>query len=101
MDVTEAVSTEAGHIVVLNKVLALELFLVVLVPVAVHRQHLACATVNGHDVWQCDAILILIAGHVVVHLNLKELVAVIVSNGVALLFGLLFFHVVVDHYWLA
>ena len=101
MDVTKAIRAKTGHVVILNKVLTLELLGVVLVPVSVHRQDFVCALVDGHNVRKSNLILILVTRHVVVHLNLKELITLIIGNGVALLFGFLLLHIVVDHDGLA
>ena len=95
MNKTKPISTEAGDVVVLHKVLTLDLECVFLFPVAVDRKNFICATVNRDDVRQGDLILVLIARQVVVDLNLVDLIAVVVRQRVALLISFLLLNICV------
>ena len=93
MNQAQTIGTEARNVGVLDKMLAFLLGLVVFVPVAVHAEHGAGAFVHGNDVWQCNTVLILIPRHVVIDLNLKELIPLIVCQGKPLQVSLLFLDV--------
>ena len=88
VDQAQTVCTEAHHIGVLHEVLALELELVVFLPVTANGQHLRRGAVYRDDVGPGNAVLVLMPGHVVVDMNLKELVALVVCKGIPLVLGL-------------
>ena len=86
MDQAQTIHAEAGHVGVLHEVLVLELELVGLIPVTADGQHLCGRAVDRHDVRPCDAVLVLVPGHVVVHADFQNLVAVVVRQGKPLVF---------------
>ena len=93
VDQAKAIHTKAGHVGVLHEVLALEFELVVFVPVAADGQHLGGRAVNRDHIGQCDLVLVLIAGQVVVNTHLQHLVAVVFCEAEALVLGLALFNV--------
>ena len=95
MDIAKTVSSKTGHVVVLDKVIALELEWIAFFVVSVDGQDFPGAFINGDDVRQSNSVLIFKAGQVIVDLNFAELVAVIICKAVTLLVGLLFLHICV------
>ena len=98
MDKTHTVSAKARNVRVLYEVLALELLLVVRVPVAADRKDIVGPLFDSDDVRQCDAIVILerIAVNDPIYVDLVDLVAVVVGQAVALLLGFLLLHIRMD-----
>ena len=91
MEQTETVGTEAGDVLVVHEVLALELELVVFVPVAAHRQDGVGATDHGDHVRQRNLRLVFaqrVALEVQVHVGLIQRETVVVQVAEAGLFVL-------------
>jgi len=80
VDEAKAVGTEAGDVVVLNDVVALDVEDIFLFPVAVDRQHFTCAAINRDDVRNCDVVFVIEAVNHQVGLHFIELVTVIISQ---------------------
>ena len=93
VDVADAVRAKPCDVVVLYEVIALCVRLGALFPVTVDGQHLVCATVDGDDVGQGQTVFVLKPGQVIFNLRLKQLVAVVFSQGIPLIFGLFLLNV--------
>ena len=84
----------------MNEVLATQLKLVILQPVATDRKNRAGALLNRHDIRQGNTgriavlVRILVALKIQIHMHLKDLIAVIDRRGEALLGGLLLLNLV-------
>ena len=89
----KSVRTEAGNVGVLDKMLATKLFLVVFFPVAANSQHFVGAALDGNYIGKRNPVIIFVTGHVVVNMNLHQLIPVVVRDAIALLFSLFLLYI--------
>ena len=91
VDITQAISTKARNVRVLDEVLSLEFLSVFLFPVPAYGQYLLRTSFNGNDIGKRDFIFVPL--QIKVGMNLQNLIAVIISKGIPLLFRLFLLNV--------